>query len=36
MRNTLRLLDRTALTLINLLVVVGLPLAVGGVFTGQL
>ncbi len=34
MPNTLRMLDRAALTLINLIVVAGLPLALGGVLIG--
>jgi hypothetical protein len=34
MCNTLRLLDRAALALINILVVAGLPLAVASVFVG--
>jgi len=36
MPNTLRLLDRAALTLINLLVVAGLPIVLGGVVIGRL
>ena len=34
MSNTLRLLDRAALTLLNILVVAGLPLAIATVFVG--
>jgi hypothetical protein len=34
MLNTLRLLDRAALTLINVLVVAGLPLAFAGLLAG--
>ena len=34
MSNTLRLLDRAALTLLNILVVAGLPLAFAGLLSG--